>query len=207
MAAVRDEVLTEYTSVAKAAKATGFSEFIRDIQTLVSDVIMYLVPVISADFNMAYYPPGPATSIERACSIFQQSSNTPMERIVNLFDLRGEAEYHAEDKPKCFDLSLELLTGPHATIRASDMSRTGGDFIGEISDFQCCKDLVVGAGYSERSMFLQRPFDCDWHRRHCHKRFEGVPLESFRMVDQWCFNDLSQALSLQKVDFFLHFRA
>ena len=200
MVAVRDELLANYTSVAKAAKATGFCQetvphYIKDIPTLISETITYLVPAIFADFNMAYYPPGPTTEFERACSVFQDSSNTAVERIVKFFQLRGEAEYGLDDnhKTKCFDLSLELPNGPHARIRGSDNSGTGGGLAGEMWDFQCCKDLVVGAGYSEQSMFLPRPFDYDWHTHHCQKRFKGVPVEPFRMVNQWGFNDLSQA--------------
>lgn len=63
--------------------------------------------------------------------------------------------------------------------------------MGEIWEFQCCKDLIIRAGYSPESMFLPRPFDYGWHTDHCHERFPGVPVEPYRMVDQWKFDDLS----------------
>ena len=201
MAAVRDDLMANYTSVHKAAGDVGFCHesvphYIQDIPTLVSETIMYLIPAIFADFNMAYYPPGPTTPFERACSIFLSTEQPPLERMVNFFALRGESEYGADDdepKQKCFDLNLELPTGPHARIRGSDNSGTGGGFAGEMWDFQCCKDLGVRVGYSEESMFLPRPFSYAWHRHHCHDRFEGVPVEPFRMVEQWGFDDLSNA--------------
>lgn len=203
MAAVRDHLLEKYTSVRQAAQAVGFCpesvpEYIHDIPTLISEAIVYLIPAIWADLNMAYYPPGPTTAFERACAIFQDArhQHTPMERMVQFFELRGEAEYLAagdDHAPKCFDLQLDLPDGPHARIRGSDNSGTGGGHAGEMWDFQCCKDLGVGVGYSEQSMFLPRPFDYDWIADHCHKRFQGVPVEPFRMVHQWGFDDLSHA--------------
>ena len=201
LVAVRDEILANYTSVVEAAGAVGFCEkhfpkYMKDIPEFISETITYLVPAIFADFNMAYYPPGPTTALARACSVFQQSDKTPMERMSNFFDLRGEVEYGLDHKPKCFDLSLELPSGPNARIRGADNSGTGGGFTGEIWEFQCCKDLIIRAGYSEESMFLSRPFNYTWHTEHCHERFPSVPVEPYRMVNQWGFNDLSQTTNI-----------
>lgn len=197
--AVKDDLLANFDSVHKAAKATGFCAdtfptYMRDIPEFISETVTYLVPAVFADFNMAFYPPGPRTALSRACAIFQDGSKTPIERLSSFFDLRGEVEYGSDHKPECFDLSLELPSGPNARIRGSDNSGTGGGFTGEIWEFQCCKDLVIGTGYSEESMFIPRHFSYKWHEKHCHERFgPEVPVGPWRMVDQWGFNDLSHS--------------
>merc|ERR1712070_1101380 len=77
--------------------------------------------------------------------------------------------------------------------RGSDNSGSGGGFTGEIWEFQCCKDLIIPAGYSKESMFLPRSFSYEWHADYCHRRFPGVPVNPYRMVDEWKFDDLSHA--------------
>lgn len=193
-----EELLAQYTSVTEAAKATGFCTktfpaYMQDIPEFISETIASLIPAVFADFNMAYYPPGPDTALERACHIFQSSKHSPLERISRFYGLRGEVEYGLASKPKCFDLSLELPSGPNARIRGADSSGNGSGFSGEIWEFQCCKDLIVRASYSENSMFLPRPFQYAWLAEHCHQRFKGVQMQPFRMVSEWKFNDLSNA--------------
>lgn len=161
--AARDELSSDYTSVAAAAEATGFCshtfpDYMSNIHEFISETITYLVPAVFADFNMGYYPPGPDSALERACHIFKDPSHTPLKKISLLYDLRGEIEYGLARKPACFDLSLELPDGPQATIRSSDSSGSGGGFTGEIWEFQCCKDLVPRTAYSEESMFITRPY-------------------------------------------------
>eukprot|EP00980_Cylindrotheca_fusiformis_P008125 scaffold1727_cov133-Cylindrotheca_fusiformis.AAC.28 len=194
---VRDELLAKNFTVPHAAKVVGFCpktfpEYIQSIPEFFSETIAYLVPAFFADFNMAYYPPGPDTALERACAIFQDDDKSPVERISKFYDLRSEVEYGYQKKPKCFDLSLELPSGPNARIRGADNSGTGGGFSGEIWEFQCCKDLIIRASYSEESMFIPQPFEYAWLSNHCHERFQGVPVEPFRLVSEWKFNDLSQ---------------
>ncbi|KAL3928965.1 MAG: hypothetical protein SGBAC_012415 [Bacillariaceae sp.] len=196
--AAREELLANYTSVKEAARATGFCThhfpaYMQTIPEFISETITYLVPAVFADFNMAYYPPGPDTALEQACHIFEDFSHSPLERISNFYDLRGEIEHGLDKKPKCFDLSLELPSGPNARIRGADSSGSGGGFTGKIWEFQCCKDLIIRASTSEKSMFLPQPFQYAWLSEHCHQRFEGVPMEPFRMVSEWKFNDLSHA--------------
>jgi len=195
--AAREELLANYTSVKDAARATGlcthkFPAYIQNIVEFVSETITYLVPAVFADFNMAYYPPGPQTALEKACHIFQDPKHSPLKKISKFYDLRGEVEY-GEDKPECFDLALELPSGPNARIRSADNSGSGGGFTGEIWEFQCCKDLIIRASCSEKSMFLPQPFQYAWLSDHCHQRFEGVTMTPFRMVSEWGFNDLSHA--------------
>merc|ERR1711967_123801 len=116
-----------------------------------------------------------------------------MERLNEFFELRGQVEYGDDINdltPGCFDLSLELPSGPNSKIRGSDNSGTGGGHVGEIWEFQCCKDLVIPAGYSNSSMFLPRPFSYEWHERHCLERFPGMKVDPFRMNNEWKFDDL-----------------
>ncbi|CAJ1951886.1 unnamed protein product [Cylindrotheca closterium] len=194
----RDELTTYYTSVKEAAEVTGFCaktfpDYMETIEEFISETITYLVPAVFADFNMFYYPPGPKTALERACQIFQDPIHAPLKKISLFYDLRGEVNHGLDHKPKCFDLSLELPSGPNATIRSADSSGSGAGFIGEIWEFQCCKDLIVRASYSEQSMFIPRPYSPEWHREHCEARFEGVPFQPYRMVREWGYDDLSQA--------------
>ena len=116
--------------------AATFPSYIDSIEEFVSELITYLVPAIFADFNMAYYPPGPTTALERACAIFQQPTTvaTPFERLNEFFELRDEIEYgettnddesdasSSSSSSSCFDLSLELPDGPNSKIRGSDNS-------------------------------------------------------------------------------------
>jgi hypothetical protein len=197
--AVRDDLLANYTSVLDAAEASGictdtFPAYIKDVPEFVSEIVTYFVPAIFADFNMGFYPPSPYTGLSMACKIFQDSGNSPMERLANFFHLRGDEEYDSGEN--CLDLALEMPSGPKAHIRGSDNSGTGGGDIGEMWEFQCCKDLIIRAGYSEESMFLPRHFSYDWHKQHCHERFPGIRVEPFRMAMEWGFNDLSRTSRL-----------
>lgn len=198
--AVQDELLANYTSVPEAASASGFCrktfpKYIKDVPQFISEAIVYLVPAIFADFNMAFYPPGPDTELGMACAVFQDSSKSPLQRLSNFFSLRGEVEYYAPPG-KCFDVTLEIPDGPHARIRGADNSGTGGGAAGEMWEFQCCKDLIIRAGYSEQSMFIPDRFSYDWRKQHCKERFPGVTVDPFRMAEEWEFNDLSRTSRL-----------
>lgn len=195
--AIRDELLSgKFKSVSQAANASGFCidtfpHYIQDVPEFISEAITFLVPAIFADYNMGFYPPGPDQSLTRACKVFQDATvESPLERLSTFFKLRARDEYGVED-PRCFDVTLDLPTGPHARIRGSDNSGSGGGYTGEVWEFQCCQDLIIRAGYSPESMFLPRHFSYDWHEQHCHERFPGVRVEPFRMVNQWHFDDLS----------------
>ena len=211
--AVRDDLYSNYAddesgdNILRAAAATGFCPdtfpgYVSGIEEFVSETIQYLVPAIFADFNMEYYPPGPDTALAKACAIFQQPDAlaSPMDKIRQFFDLRDAEAYGVEgdsdgSDARCFDLSQELPDGPHSRIRGSDNSGTGGGHVGEIWEFQCCKDLIVRAGYSERSMFLPRPFSYEWHEEHCRARFPGIVVEPYRMNQQWHFGNNLTATS------------
>jgi len=212
--AVRDELYANYgddnaddsnSNILEAAQATGFCAatfptYVSGIEEFVSETIQYLVPAIFADFNMDYYPPSPDTALAKACVIFQQPDDTasPMDKINQFFELRGAVAYGTDGSgdddatPKCFDLSQELPDGPNSRIRGSDNSGSGGGHVGEIWEFQCCKDLIIRAGYSEKSMFLPRHFSYEWHEQHCKARFPGIIVEPYRMNQQWGFEDLTK---------------
>jgi len=161
-------------------------------EILVSEGIIYLIPAIFADFNMAFYPPGPNTAMGRACKIFQEPHKEPLQKMRDFYELRGNVEYGSNDT-KCFDLNLELPHGHHARIMGADWTGSGGSFSGEIWEFQCCKDKIVQTGYGPNSMFIPRKWTLSWLRGHCQDRFPGIPMDPFRMVRQWGFDDLSGA--------------
>eukprot|EP00534_Pseudo-nitzschia_fraudulenta_P001125 CAMPEP_0201126388 /NCGR_PEP_ID=MMETSP0850-20130426/25909_1 /ASSEMBLY_ACC=CAM_ASM_000622 /TAXON_ID=183588 /ORGANISM="Pseudo-nitzschia fraudulenta, Strain WWA7" /LENGTH=611 /DNA_ID=CAMNT_0047394807 /DNA_START=177 /DNA_END=2012 /DNA_ORIENTATION=- len=203
---VRDELYEEHNDgggdVKAAAAAVGFCpatfpDYIGSIEEFVSESIQFLVPAIFADFNMGYYPPGPDTALSRACGIFLEDGVAPFEKIRRFFALRSEVEYGGggdddENAPSCFDVTQEIPAGANAKIRGSDNSGSGGGTEGRIWEFQCCKDLIVRAGYSTNSMFLPRPFSYEWHEEHCRERFPGIAVEPYRMNDQWGFADLTK---------------
>lgn len=196
--AIQADLIANYTSVRDAAKAMGFCldkfpTYMKDVPEFVSETVIYLVPAVFADFNMGFYPPGPYTELAQGCKIFQDDSLPPMKRYANFFLLRAEVEgyYKGDEEPDCFDLNWEIPNGPNARVRGSDNSGTGGGYDGEMWEFQCCKDLIIRAGYSEQSMFIPRHFSYDWHKEHCHERFPGIHVEPYRMAEQWEFDDLS----------------
>jgi len=190
-----------------AAEAVGFCPsslppYIDSVGVFVSETIQYLVPAIFADFNMAYYPPGPDRALSRACAIFQKAAVSPNDKIRSFFELRHEIEHSrasrgddkttANEEDFCFDLNNELPEGSNARIRGSDNSGSGSGSEGRIWEFQCCKDLIVKAGYSEESMFLPRPFSYEWHEDHCQTRFPGITVDPHRMNNEWDFSNLTK---------------
>ncbi|GAX29234.1 dipeptidyl-peptidase II [Fistulifera solaris] len=196
MEAVQDTVLSSNWTVSEAAANLGFCpndlpEYIQDLDTLVSEGVVYMLPAIFADFNMFSYPPGPQTPNVMACNVFQNDNLTPLEKIQGFFELRGLVEYG--ETVECFDLGLELPTGPNARIMGSDWSGSGGGKTGEIWEFQCCKDLIIRSGYSNTSMFIPREWTYEWHDEHCRQRFPGITLNSFRLEQKWHFDQLAGA--------------
>ena len=211
--ALRDELYSEFgdgdshngNNILDAANALGFClstfpTYIKTIEEFVSEAIQYLVPAIFADFNMGYYPPGPETDLARACAIFGAQGTSPKQKIRRFFALRGmiDSPNNNDDDDSddyCYDVSLEIPAGPFSKIRGSDNSGSGGGLEGRIWEFQCCKDLIVGAGYSPESMFLPRPFSYEWHKDHCEAEFPGIDVNATRMRDEWGFSDLTTRTS------------
>jgi hypothetical protein len=182
-----------------------------DVYTLASEAVVYLVPAIFADFNMAFYPPSfgknlgnstkstkRPTALDRACAIFQDVNTNPMDKMKRFYDLRNRVEYGSDEQSgddeemSCFDITQELPAGRHARIMGADWSGSGGGLTGEIWEFQCCKDLIIRTGYSDASMFIDREWSYFWHQQHCHDRFPDTPVEPFRMVNEWHFDQITK---------------
>mmetsp|Transcript_2846 Transcript_2846/g.6161 ORF Transcript_2846/g.6161 Transcript_2846/m.6161 type:complete len:344 (-) Transcript_2846:369-1400(-) len=162
----------------------SFSNFVSCPDTTVPDVVMRPVPfwIVGANDDDA--------SFVR----FLGAERTSVSALVpGCFDaLGGGGGDDDENAPSCFDVTQEIPAGANAKIRGSDNSGSGGGTEGRIWEFQCCKDLIVRAGYSTNSMFLPRPFSYEWHEEHCRERFPGIAVEPYRMNDQWGFADLTK---------------
>jgi hypothetical protein len=86
-------------------------------------------------------------------------------------------------------LRYELPNGKNATISSSDWSGVGDGVTGKMWDFQTCTELVVRAGFSDKSMFIPRKWTLQWLTDHCQNRFGATP-QPFRLMDKWGFEDL-----------------
>lgn len=166
--------------------------YMKDVETLISEAIIYLVPGIFADYNMVFYPPGPDTIMGVACRNFMNETNTPAEKMKTFYIHRAANEYDVYDA-SCFDLHLELPTGPEARVMGADWSGSGGGETGTVWEYQCCHDLVIKTGYSNASMFVPREWTYAWHKQRCNARFPGVPIEPSHLVNEWGFDDLTHA--------------
>jgi lysosomal Pro-X carboxypeptidase len=140
-------------------------------------------------FNMFDYPPGPATLLNQACNIFQNSSLSPYEKMDQFFHLVPVAN---ELQPsECgFDISIQIPAGRDATISTSDWTGSGFGKTGRSWDFHCCTELIVQTGFSEISMFYPKEWSLDWLTEHCQKRF-GVSPAPYKLVNNYSFDDLS----------------
>ena len=189
---VQDQLVTSEHHVTKEAQDIGvctktIPHYIESNDVLSLEVMMVLV-VRFADHNMDYYPPGPATPLEEACSIFQDENLSAKEKVSKFLRM-------PEGFEKCFDLSSELPPGHHGRISASDWSGTGGGHSGLIWDFQCCT-MVVELGVSEQSMFPFRQWSMEWLTNHCQKRFDYTPDWDTLIYDIGQFDDLSNVSRL-----------
>jgi hypothetical protein len=133
---------------------------------------------------MANYPPDNRTKLFASCTSFADTTKSPKERAKQFF-----VSHFADIDNKCIDMSLQLPTGPNATISGGDWSGVGTGADGESWDFQTCTLLVEAIGFSNSSMFPLRNWSLDWLNRHCQSRF-GVSPEPHSLVDQWHFDDL-----------------
>ena len=91
---------------------------------------------------------------------------------------------------ECFDLRVQVPSGPQGTVTCADWTGCGGGISGLSWDFQLCTELIVQAGYSTHSMFPARPWTYEALREYCQLRF-GVNPTPTRLVDQWHFDDLA----------------
>ena len=167
-----------------------------DTSRLFRDELMMVVGYTFANMNMAYYPPGKKTSLYKACQIFQDEELMPLDKLSKfLSKILGNAK-----SENCFDLSSQLPSGANATITAGDWSGVGSSSNGEIWDTQTCTYLVERIGFSQRSMFPNRPWTMDWMRSHCAARF-GVEPRPYEYKNKWRFDDLASSTNATRILF------
>jgi len=130
--------------------------------------LFMIVGYTFANDNMAYYPPNNTTTrLYQSCSEFMDTTTmSPRERVKHFF----KSHFVKEDEKDCIDMSLQLPTGPNATISGGDWSGDGTGPGGESWDFQTCTLLVETIGFSNESMFPERPWTREWLSQHCQSR-------------------------------------
>jgi len=160
--------------------------------------VMMIVGYTFANMNMANYPPGERTSLYEACQIFQDEELMPKDKM-NEFLGRMLSSKNAGTS-NCFDLSSQLPSGANASITAGDWSGVGTGNNGEMWDTQTCTYLVERIGFSQRSMFPNRPWTMDWLRSHCAARF-GVEPRPFEYREKWRFDDLVSSANATRILF------
>jgi len=150
------------------------------------DELMMVVGYTFANYNMANYPPDDTTTLYKACQIFQNTEMKPSDRLAQfLLGVDSSTE-------TCFNLTLQLPSGPNGTITSGDWSGVGTGRNGEMWDFQTCSLLIEHIGFGAQSMFPARPWTMEWMNHHCETRF-GVRPDPFRLVEKWKFDDLKNA--------------
>lgn len=196
------QAVLDMPSVQHAAKVLGIChrhmpKYISTPAILAKELTM-MTGFSFADFNMEYYPPGDtSTDLLQACRAFQQQqggskrrtkTKTALERFADYLVIKATAVEHPG--ADCYDLHWDIPDGANATITGSDWTGMGDGYVGNAWEFQCCRDLIVNAGFSTRSMFLDQPFDdVGWLTEHCHSRF-GVAPQPYRMVHNWKFDNM-----------------
>jgi hypothetical protein len=158
-------------------------DYIQDTDTFLDELIM-LIGYTFANDNMAYYPPSKDTRLYKACEIFASNDDSSLDKVRNFLvkSLAGKDD-------DCFDMRLQLPTGPNATISGGDWSGVGTGQEGESWDFQTCTLLVETIAFGPNSMFPPREWTMDWLTDHCQSRF-GVTPRPHELVNRWNFDDL-----------------
>jgi hypothetical protein len=159
-------------------------DYIEFEEQLVNELMMVIGYTFAND-NMANYPPGNETRLYKTCEIFACTKSSSLEKVKNFLLARL-----AKGKT-CWDMSAQLPTGDNATITSGDWSGVGTGTDGESWDFQTCTREVEHIGFSEWSMFPDRPWSLDWLNDHCMTRFGVVP-DPHGMVRQWGFDKLAE---------------
>ena len=178
-------------------------------QTFIDEIVM-MVGYTLANFNMAFYPPTSETDMQRACqTIFNPTTTTttttttvssaddndndddtdPFDTLRRFF-LLAFASTKKEEHEHCFDMSMQLPTGPLATISAGDWSGVGTGASGESWDFQTCTLCVERINMA--GCLPRRIWTIEWLQDHCQKRFNVEP-RPYELVKQWKFDDLAAA--------------
>ncbi|KAI2495007.1 Serine carboxypeptidase S28 [Fragilaria crotonensis] len=183
-------------------------EYVRTMSML-GEELMMIVAYTFANDNMANYTPtnwndairnnATKTSLYQAFETFSSIHWDPIQ-IVSQFvkqhlmssdQLENYNNTHKKrNKDKdCVNMSLQLPSGPNATLSGGDWSGVGTGLSGERWDFQTCTLLVEAIGFSKASMFPEREWSMDWLVQHCQTRFQVTP-QPRKLVDEWHFDDL-----------------
>jgi len=171
----------------------AFPHYIGSKEMFAQEVTM-VVGQNFADFNMDFYPPtDESTTMRLACNIFQDDSLNTHQKMDGIFRLidssNGVERTHKDD---CFDLRSQIPDGPHGRISGSDWTGLGSGSDARSWAFQCCTELIVQTGFSDKSMFIPRPWSLEWLTEHCQMRYNVSPTPT-HLVDKFHFDDLSQS--------------
>jgi hypothetical protein len=158
--------------------------------------VMMVVAYTFANDNMANYPPNNSnsnkstttTNLYQDCKIFTNCSRHPLQQLREFLVSRLASTADTDTDPSCWDMSLQLPTGPNATISSGDWSGVGTGGNGESWDFQTCTLLVEAIGFAPASMFPPRDWSLDWLTDHCQVRF-GVTPQPYQVVTHWNFTE------------------
>jgi hypothetical protein len=166
---------------------------------LMRDEVAMVFEYTWATLNMQNYPPGPATSLSRACAGMQAAGAADAWGALAAFfsgyaltSLRGGRAPPPASVPapagSCYNLTAQLPAGPNATISSGDWSGVGTGQDGASWDFETCTLLVEAIGTNNiTDMFLPRAWSLEWLNAHCAARFGVVP-QPRTLADLWGFD-------------------
>ena len=179
--------LSSRKQVEDAAASLGFCpesvpSYMTNREIFQTELFM-IVGYTFANDNMAYYPPDNRTKLYKSCFSFLDDKTSPRERTKDFL------VSHFSQNNNCIDMSLQLPTGPNATISGGDWSGVGTGADGESWDFQTCTLLVEAIEFSNVSMFPTRPWTREWLFQHCQSRFHVSPQPN-SLASQWHFDNL-----------------
>lgn len=161
------------------------------IQTtqMFSEELMESIASHFAEQNMGYYPPRIWNDLFQSCMLFQNDTMSTKYKIATFLKIGEDEDDNGEIREDCFDLTIDLPPYPNATVSASDWSGVGGGPSGVFWDFQCCQ-LMPECGFSNKSMFPERPWTLKWETDHCLPRF-GIKPDPEALVKEYKFGNLT----------------
>jgi hypothetical protein len=170
-----------------------------DTSRIFQDELMMIVGYTFANYNMGAYPPGPQTSLYKACQIYQNKEMQSLDKMKAFLAMLDGSNDDKNDR--CFfDMTSQLPAGANATITGGDWSGVGTGNSGNIWDVQTCTYNVEKIGFSSRSMFPNRPWTMDWLNTHCAARF-GVKPKPDEYWERWRFDDLVNGANASRIIF------
>ena len=170
-----------------------------DTSRIFQDELMMIVGYTFANYNMGAYPPGPQTSLYKACQIYQNKEMQSLDKMKAFLAMLDGSNDNKNDR--CFfDMTSQLPAGANATITGGDWSGVGTGNSGNIWDVQTCTYNVEKIGFSSRSMFPNRPWTMDWLNTHCAARF-GVKPKPDEYWERWRFDDLVNGANASRIIF------